>query len=53
MVEMKSLPPAMLLKSDRATTYFTRDMATVKFRKEKWNPDLIIYEVGSEQNLHF
>ena len=53
MVEMKSLPPAMLLKSDGATTYFTRDMATVKFRKEKWNPDLIIYEVGSEQNLHF
>jgi arginyl-tRNA synthetase len=52
-VEIEGLPPAMLLKSDGATTYFTRDMATVKFRKEKWNPDLIIYEVGSEQNLHF
>lgn len=52
-IELNGLPPAMLLKSDGATTYFTRDMATVKFRKEKWNPDLIIYEVGSEQNLHF
>ena len=52
-VELEGLLPAMLLKSDGATTYFTRDMATVKFRKEKWNPDLVIYEVGSEQNLYF
>ena len=28
-------------------------MATIKFRVEKWNPDLFIYEVGSEQNLYF
>lgn len=47
------LPPAMLLKSDGATTYFTRDLATIKFRKEKWQPELVIYEVGSEQSLHF
>lgn len=52
-VEVPNLPPAMILKSDGATTYFTRDLATIKFRKEKWNPDLIIYEVGSEQTLHF
>jgi arginyl-tRNA synthetase len=48
-----NLAPGMLLKSDGATTYFTRDLATVKFRKEKWNPDLVIYEVGVEQSLHF
>ena len=47
------LAPAMLLKSDGATTYFTRDLATIKFRKKKWNPDLVIYEVGVEQSLHF
>ena len=47
------LPPAMLLKSDGATTYFTRDLATIKFRKKKWNPDLVVYEVGVEQSLHF
>ncbi|MFA7301194.1 MAG: arginine--tRNA ligase [Candidatus Shapirobacteria bacterium] len=52
-VELPNLAPAMILKSDGATTYFTRDLATIKFRKEKWNPDLMIYEVGSEQNLHF
>lgn len=46
------LPPAMLLKSDGATTYFTRDLATIKYRLEKWNPDLIVYEVGAEQSLH-
>jgi len=47
------LPPAIFLKSDGATTYFTRDLATIKFRQQKWQPDLIIYEVGAEQTLHF
>ena len=52
-VEFDDLPPAMLIKSDYATTYYTRDLATVKFRVEKFKPDIIIYEVGSEQKLHF
>ena len=52
-VELPNLAPAMILKSDGATTYFTRDLATIKYRVETWNPDLMIYEVGSEQNLHF
>src|SRR3989344_3032531 len=43
----------MLLKSDGATTYATRDLATVKFRQARWHPDLVIYEVGAEQALHF
>lgn len=47
------LPPGMLLKSDGATTYLTRDLATIKFRQDKWNPQLMIYEVGEEQSLHF
>jgi len=45
--------PLMFLKSDGATTYATRDLATIKFRVRKWNPDIIIYEVGAEQSLHF
>lgn len=45
--------PLMFLKSDGATTYATRDLATLKFRERKWNPDIIIYEVGAEQTLHF
>ncbi|HNZ84429.1 MAG TPA: arginine--tRNA ligase [bacterium] len=52
-VELKGMPPAMLEKSNGTTTYFARDMAAIKYRKEKWNPDLIIYEVGSDQQLHF
>lgn len=45
--------PLMFLKSDGATTYATRDLATIKYRMRKWKPDIIIYEVGAEQTLHF
>ena len=48
----EELPPAILLKSDEATNYYTRDLATAKYRLEKWKPDKIIYEVGAEQILH-
>jgi len=52
-VEFENLPPAILVKSDGTTTYFTRDLATIKYRLKRWKPNLIIYEVGSEQKLHF
>ncbi len=45
--------PAMLVKSDGGTTYLLRDLATIKFRQEKWNPDLLVYEVGADHKLHF
>ena len=47
------MPPAMVLKSSGATTYFTRDLATIKYRLENWKPDLVVYEVGADQQLHF
>jgi arginyl-tRNA synthetase len=43
----------ILVKSDGTTTYFARDLATIKYRVQRWNPDLIIYEVGSDQSLYF
>lgn len=49
----ENMPPGMLLKSDGTTTYFIRDLATIKYRLETWGPSLIIYEVGAEQTLHF
>ncbi len=50
----EAIPPAMLVKSDGTTTYFTRDLATVKFREEgELKSDLYVYEVGEEQTLHF
>jgi arginyl-tRNA synthetase len=54
-VEFDDLPPAMLLKSDGSSTYFTRDMATIKWRLDnpKMKADLYVYEVGAEQTNHF
>lgn len=48
----EDIPPAMLLKSDGSTTYFTRDLATVRYRLDRWDPDRFIYEVGADQKLH-
>ena len=45
--------PAMLVKSDGATTYLLRDLATIKYRQERWQPYLIIYEVGVDQTFYF
>jgi len=45
--------PAMLVKSDGATTYLLRDLATIKYRVEEYDPELIIYEVGADHKLHF
>ncbi|MBI1984672.1 MAG: arginine--tRNA ligase [Candidatus Wildermuthbacteria bacterium] len=49
----EALPPAMLLKTDGATTYFTRDLANMKYRIQRWKPDIIAIETGNEQILHF
>lgn len=45
--------PAMILKKDGATLYHTRDLATDKYRLDVYKPDLIINEVGAEQQLYF
>jgi len=47
------IPPAMLLKSDGTTTYLLRDLATICYRKRRWQPYLYVYEVGADQKLHF
>ncbi len=53
LVFFDDLSPLMILKKDGSTLYSTRDLATDKYRKEKYNPDLIINEVGMEQSLYF
>jgi len=45
--------PAMILKKDGATLYHTRDLATDKYRLDQYHPDLIVNEVGAEQQLYF
>ncbi|MCL5011114.1 MAG: arginine--tRNA ligase [Patescibacteria group bacterium] len=47
------LPSLIAIKSDQGTTYFLRDLATIKYRFSKWKPDIIAYEVGTDQTLYF
>ncbi|MGC4046595.1 MAG: arginine--tRNA ligase [Armatimonas sp.] len=47
------LPSCLLVKSDGATNYITRDAATCVYRWEEYAPARNIYVVGQEQKLHF
>lgn len=48
-----NLPSNLLVKTNGTTTYLTRDLALMFFRKKEWNPDLQIFEVGADQKLYF
>ena len=48
-----NLPPAMIKKSDGATLYITRDIATAIYRARIYNFVKNIYAVGQEQSNHF
>jgi len=45
------IPPAMLWKSNGASTYFARDLAAVDYRLKRWKPEIIAYEIGVDQEL--
>lgn len=45
--------PALIRKSDGAFTYMTTDLATIRYRVDRWKPDAILYVVDSRQSLHF
>ncbi|AUS09960.1 arginine--tRNA ligase [Laceyella sacchari] len=47
------LPPCLIQKSDGATIYATRDLATALFRKRNFDFAQSLYVVGNEQTLHF
>lgn len=52
--QKEKYPPLMILKKDGSTLYSTRDLATDRFRLEKYGSDITIFnEVGSEQSLYF
>jgi len=46
-------PPMVIRKSDGAFLYATTDLATIKFRRERWQPDEIVYVTDGRQQLHF
>ena len=47
------IPPLMVIKSDGATIYGTRDLGTIYSRMERFNPDEILYVVDQRQGMYF
>ncbi len=47
------MPPLLFIKSNKAISYATTDLATILQREKNYHPDEIWYCVDSRQNLHF
>ena len=52
-LDMGEVPPAMIRKTDGATTYHARDLAALLDRHARHAFDRMIYVVGRDQELHF
>ena len=52
-VELENMAPALILRSDGASLYTTRDLAAAIYRADNFNFEKCIYITGSEQILHF
>ncbi len=52
-LEAYGMPPCLILKSDGATLYHTRDIAAAIYRKETYHFDQSLYIVAYQQDLHF
>lgn len=52
-LEEENIPPCMIMKSDGATIYATRDLAAAIYRKKTYDFYKNIYVVGIPQSLHF
>lgn len=52
-LEPYGMPPCIILRSDGASLYATRDMAAAIYRKATYNFDKCLYVVAYQQNLHF
>ncbi len=48
-----SKAPLIIQKADGAFLYGTTDLATLKYRLDKWHPDEIVYVTDARQQLHF
>ncbi len=48
-----NMPPALVLRSDGATLYITRDLAAAFYRHNEYKFDKCLYVVAYQQNLHF
>ena len=52
-LEAYGMPPCIVLRSDGASLYATRDLATAIYRKETYDFYKSLYVVAYQQNLHF
>ena len=52
-LEPYGMPPALILRSDGATLYITRDLAAAKYRMDTYHFDKSLYVVAYQQDLHF
>jgi arginyl-tRNA synthetase len=52
-VDLPGLPTFLLQRTDGGTLYLTRDVATVAFREQEYDPAAMIYVVDVRQELHF
>lgn len=52
-LEDLNMPPCIIVKSDGASIYATRDLAAALYRKRTYDFDKCIYVVGTPQALHF
>ena len=52
-LEADKMPPCIILRSDGATLYATRDLAAAVYRKNTYNFDKCLYVVAYQQDLHF
>lgn len=53
MLDEYGMPPAIVLRSDGATLYITRDLAAALYRQATYHFDKCLYVVAYQQNLHF
>ena len=52
-MDEQNIPPCIILKSDGATIYATRDIAAALYRKRTYDFEKNLYVVGTPQALHF
>ena len=52
-LEEDNMPPCLILKSDGATIYATRDLAAAIYRQNTYHFDKCLYVVAYQQDLHF
>lgn len=52
-MDEEGIPPCLIRKTDGASLYATRDLATAIYRMTVLKADLNLYVVGADQALHF